>query len=264
MFPFFDINWFLIYTFWITIAVCFFLFMWMLKKLSVKFWFDYIIFKKNILWYFLWVFFFSRLFYVIWKWSDLKYIKNPFEFIIMSDYNFSLTWALVWFFSVFYITSRIRKEKLNNFIDWLAISLFFILFIGFIWSLLWWQVYGRETLFGIEMLYTHPFTPVPFQVPIFPLPIVYAILFFGLFSFTYIASMYIHLKWIIGYIWFIIFWSIILTFDFFSWKYDIFKNIIWINLNQTFSIFLIIFCAYRLYLIFNSNENKNVRVLKNK
>lgn len=262
MYPLFEpINWFIIYTFWLTIVICFFLFLRMLKKLSIRFWYDYIIFKKNILWYFLWVFFFSRLFYVIWKWYDLKYIKNPFEFFIMSDYNFSLAWAIIWFATVLYLTLKIRKEKLNNFIDWLAISLFFVLFIGFVWSLLGWQVYGRETLFWIEILYTHPFTPVPFQVPIFPLPIVYAILFFILFSVSYIASMYVHIKWIIWYVWLIMFWSIILIFDFFSWKYDIFKNTIWINLSQTFSIFVISFCFYRLFLIFNSNENKERKTL---
>ncbi|MFK7780277.1 MAG: prolipoprotein diacylglyceryl transferase [Candidatus Gracilibacteria bacterium] len=262
MFPLFEpINGFIIYTFGLTIAICFFLFLWMLKKLSIRFGYDYIIFKKNILWYFLGVFFFSRLFYVIGKWYDLKYIKNPFEFFIMSDYNFSLAGAIIGFFIVLYITMKIRKEKLNNFIDGLALSLFFVLFIGFIGSLLGGQVYGRETLFGIEILYTHPFTPVPYQVPIFPLPIVYAVLFFILFSVLYIVSMYVHIKGIIGYIGLIMFGSIILIFDFFSGKYDIFKNAIGINLSQTFSIFLIIFCSYRLFLIFNSNENKEHKTL---
>jgi prolipoprotein diacylglyceryltransferase len=62
----------------------------MLKKLSTKYSYDVSIFVNNILWYFLSVFFFSRLFYVISKWNDLKYINNPAEFFIMSDYNFSL------------------------------------------------------------------------------------------------------------------------------------------------------------------------------
>jgi hypothetical protein len=262
MFPLFEpIDWFIVYTFWITLTICFVWFLWMLKKLSIRFWYDYLIFKKNLLWYFLWIFFFSRLFYVIWKWHDLKYIKNPFEFFIMSDYNFSLAWAIIWFFIVLYTLLKIRKEKLNNFIDWLAISFFFILFIGYIWAFLWWQVYGRETLFGIEILYTHPFTPVPFQVPVFPLPIVYSIIFFLLFSVSYISFMYVHIKWLIWYVWFIIFASILLIFEFFSWKYDIFKDSIWINLIQTFSIFVIIFCSYRLYLIFSSKENKEQIIL---
>lgn len=262
MFPLFEpINWFIIYTFWLSITICFFLFLWMLKKLSIRFWYDYIIFKKNILWFFLWVFFFSRSFYVIWKWNDLKYIKNPFEFFIMSDYNFSLSWAIVWFLVVLYILIRIRKEKFNNFIDWLSISLFFILFIGFIWALLWGQVYWRETLFWIEILYNHPFTPVPFQVPVFPLPIIYAISFFLLFSITYISSMYVHIKWLIWYVSMIAFWSIILAFDFFSWKYDIFKDSIWLNLNQSFAVILIIFCFYKLFTSLWEKDNSSKTIL---
>ncbi len=256
MFPLFEpVEWFIIYTFGLTITICFFLFIWMIKKLSIRFWYDYLIFKKNILWLFLWVFIFSRLFYVIWKWHDLKYIKNPFEFFIMNDYNFSLAWAIIWFFTVFFILLKIRKEKLNNFIDGITLSLLFVLVIGFIWALLWWQVYGRETLLWIEISYTHPFTPVPYQVPIFPLPIVYSIMFFILFSISYISSMYINVKWIVWYIWLIASASVLLIFEFFSWKYDIFKDSLWINLTQTFAITLIIFCAYRLLLIFKTNNN---------
>lgn len=249
MFPLFSINWFIIYTFWLTISICFLLFIWMLKKQSIKLWFDYIIFKKNILWYFLSVFIFSRLFYVIWKWQDLKYISNPIEFFIMSDYNFSLAWAIFWFFIVLFITIKIRKEKLINFLDWIIISFLFVLFIWFIWALFWWQVYWKETFYWIEILYNHPFTPIPYQVAIFPLPIVYSILFFILFSISYISSMYINIKWLIWYIWLISIWAIFIIFEYFSWKYDIFKDNLWINLIQTFSIFLIILSIHWLYKI---------------
>ncbi len=262
MFPFLEpINWFIIYTFGLTLSICFFLFLWMLKKLSIKIGYDYLIFQKNILWYFLSVFFFSRLFYVIWKWNDLKYIKDPFEFFIMTDYNFSLSWAIIWFLLVLYITLKIRKEKLNNFIDWVVISFFFILFIAYIWALLWWQIYGKETFYGIEISYNHPFTPVPFPVPIFPLPIIYSILFFILFSISYISSMYIHIKWIIWYVWLITMSSLFLIFEFFNWQVDIFKYSIWINLMQTFSIFLIIFSWYRLLKILKINE-KDKTIIK--
>jgi len=262
MFPLFEpINWFIIYTFWLTLTICFFLFLWMIKKLSIVFNYDYIIFKKNLLWFILWTFFFSRLFYVIWKWHDLKYIKNPIEFFIMSDYNFSIAWAIFWFLSVLYILIKIRKEKLNNFIDWITISLFFILFVWYIWSLFWWQVYWKETFYWIEILYNHPFSPVPFQVPVFPLPIIYAILFFILFSISYISSMYIHIKWIIWYVWLISMSSIYIIFEFFSWKYDIFRDGIWINLLQISSILFILFCWYRLILILNSNNNKEQTIL---
>lgn len=255
MFPFLEpINWFIIYTFWLTITFCFFLFLWMLKKLSKKFKFDYSIFSKNIIWYFLSIFIFSRLFYIIWKWNDLKYIKNPIEFFIMTDYNFSLFWAIFWFFIVFLINLKLRKEKLNKYINWIIISFIFILFVWYIWAFLWWQVYWRETSFWIEVLYTHPFSTVPYQIPIFPLAIVYSISFFILFSFLYISSMYIKTKWLLWYLWLIIFSCIILIFEFFSWKSDFLKNLININFSQFFSIILIFIWWYKLLSIFKKEK----------
>jgi len=62
----------------------------MLKKLTSKYSFDMAIFMNNILWYFISIFIFSRLFYVISKWSDLKYIEDASEFFIATDYDFSL------------------------------------------------------------------------------------------------------------------------------------------------------------------------------
>ncbi|USN57922.1 MAG: hypothetical protein H6767_06250 [Candidatus Peribacteria bacterium] len=95
MFPFFEpISGVIIYTFGLTLTICFFMFLWMLRKLSGRFGYDFSFFTTNIVWYFLSVFFFSRLFYVIAKWNDMKYIKDPFQFFIMSDYNFSLFGAI--------------------------------------------------------------------------------------------------------------------------------------------------------------------------
>jgi len=67
----------------------------MLKKLSIRFGNDFSIFSNNIVWYFLSVFIFSRLFFVISKWNELKYIKDPFDFFIMNDYHFSLVGAFI-------------------------------------------------------------------------------------------------------------------------------------------------------------------------
>ena len=247
MFPFFEpISWIVIYSFWLTITICFFLFIWMLKKLCIRYWSDFTFFSKNIIWYFLSIFIFSRLFYVIWRWNDMKYITNPFEFFIMSDYNFSLVWTIVWFFLVFLINLRIEKKKIKKFIDPLALSFLFILFIWYIGAHLWWQVYWRETTIWIEILYSNAFSPVPFQVPIFPLSIVYSIIFFILFSSLYILSMFVKVKWLIWYLGLIIFWCIILIFEFFSGKYDLFKDVLWINLVQLFMFIFIPFIAFHM------------------
>jgi hypothetical protein len=258
VFPFFELSsWIRIYSFGLTLTICFFLFLWMLHKLSKKFEYETWFFTKNIVWYLISIFIFSRLFYVIWKWNDLKYIRNPIDFFIMNDYNFSLYWALVWFFIVLLINLKLKKEEINKYIDGIVLSFIFVLFIGFVWALLWWQVYGRETHIGIEIMYNHPFTSVPFQVEIFPLPVIYSIAFFILFSALYIWSIFIKIRWFLWYIGLAAFASILLIFEFFSGKYDILKDSIFMNLPQLFSIILIAICAYKLYEILQANEKKS-------
>lgn len=255
MYPFIEpIDWFLIYTFWLSLVICFFMFNWMLKKLSIRFWYDFLIFKKNIVWFFLSVFFFSRLFYVLSKWNDLKHIENPIEFFIMNDYNFSLAWAIFWFFLVLFILIKIRKEKAENFILWIVLSFLFIAPIWFIGSLLWGQVFGKDTIIWIEIMYNHPFTPVPYKVPVFPLPIVYTILFFLQFSIMYIMSMYLNNKSLLWYAWIMIFACIIFIFEFFSWKYGIFKDKTWLNISQFFMIILFAVSVFKLYIIYKINS----------
>lgn len=233
----------------------------MIHKLAPRYNYDVSIFTKNILWYFFSVLIFSRLFYVIWKWEDLKYIKNPFEFFVTSDYNFSLMWALFGFILIFVTQTKISKDNINKYIDPLVISFMFIVFIGFIGAFFGWQVFGRDTNIWIELLYTHPFTPIPYQVPIFPLAIIYALLYFILFSALYILSMYIHLKSLLWYVWMIIFSSILLVFEFFSWKTDILKDFVWMNFTQLFALLLIFICSYRLYLLLEENEWKEIIIL---
>lgn len=171
------------------------------------------------------------------------------EFFIMSDYNFSLYWALFWFFLVLYINVKLRKEKIDKYIDGLVLSFLFITYIWFIWAFLWGQVYWNETNLWIEVLYTHPFTPIPYQSPIFPLPIAYSIATFILFSSLYIISIFIKIRWFIGYMWLLIFWVITLILEFFTGRFDIFKVMLDINMTQILSLFLIIFSFYRLYII---------------
>lgn len=263
MYPFIDLfNWFLIYSFWFSLVICFFLFIWMLKKLSIRFWYDFLIFKKNILWFFLSMFFFSRFFYVLSKWNDLKHIENPIEFFIMNDYNFSLAWAIFWFFLVFFILLKIRKENIDNFIFWIVLSFLFILPIWYIWALLWGQVFWKDTSIWIEIMYNHPFTPVPYKVPVFPLPIVYSILFFIQFSALYIASMYLNIRSILWYAGLMIFSCIIFIFDFFSWKYWVFKDIFNLNLTQIFMLFVFWYCFYHLYKFYKEN-NYDLSIIKN-
>jgi len=262
MYPFFELfSHFQIYTFWISLSICFLLFFFMLKKVSVRYSFDITIFTKNILWYFLSVYFFSRLFFVISWWNDLKYIDSLMEFFIMSDYNFSLLWAIFWFILVLFINTRFRKEKLDKYIDWLVLAFLFVAIFGFIWAFFGWQVYWRETTFWIEILYTQAFTTVPYTLPIFPLALVYSMFIFILFSILYIFSLVVKVKGFIGYIWLLIFAILTLILQVFSWKSDIFRISIWLDFNQIRAVFLIWFSWYKLYLIAVSKEKNKHNLL---
>ena len=264
MYPFFEIyNGFLIYTFGLTLSVCFFIFIWMLRKLSTRFGYDFNVFRDNLLWFFIGIFFFSRLFYVFAKWDTLGYIRDPFEFFIMSDYNFSLFWAIAWFFVILFLCLKFSKEQLLKYIDGVVLSFLFVAIIGYVWTLFWGEVYGRETHIGIEILYTHPFTPVPFEVPIFPLPIVYAILTFILFCSLYMLSLFVHIKWFIGYVGLVAFSSFILIFESLSGKNDILKSHASFNLNQVYALLIIGYVGYELYKLLQINTgSKKVTIIK--
>lgn len=247
MFPFFEIFSLRIYTFWFSITIIFFLFYRMLKKLSTRFNYDFDVFRTNILWFFISTFTFSRLFYVLSQWNDMKFIKKPFEFFIMSDYNFSLFWAIFWFFVVLYLNLKIKRENIIKYIDWVVLAFSFVLVLWYIWAFLWWQIYGNPTNIWIELEYSNSNSLVPYTVPIFPLPIVYSILSFFLFSTLYILKMYIKTKGFIWYVWLSAFASITLIFEFFSWKDDIFSVNFFLNFNQICSIILLIFVWRILY-----------------
>lgn len=167
----------------------------------------------------------------------------------MNDYNFSLFWAIFWFFIILILNLKLKNKHIKDYIDWIVISFLFILIFWFIWAFFGWQVYWRETSFGIEILYSSPYTPVPFQIPIFPLAIVYSILFFIEFSILYILSMFVKIKWFLGYVWLIIFSLIIIIFECFTWKYDVLKDYINVNLSQVFAIAIIILSIRELYKI---------------
>lgn len=250
MYPFFEpFSGVFIYTFWLTLSICFFVFLFLLNRNAKKFSYDFSFFTHNIVWFFLSIFFFSRLFYVIANWYDQRFIwEKPLQFFIMSDFNFSLFGAIFWFLCVYHILTRLEKRDFHRYIDGAVIAFLGVLVIGFIWSFFGGQVYGRETSFWIEILYNkHTFSPVPFQVPIFPLPLVYALfsLFIGIG--VYALSLFVHVRWFIWYVWFIVFSAMILIWEFFSWKQDVLSIYSFINFPQLCALALAIWSAYKLY-----------------
>lgn len=259
MYPFFEIfSWFYIYTFWLTLTICFFVFLWMIKKLSGKFGINDTFFFNRILWYFISVFFFSRLFYVIANWSNFKFIKDPLEFFLMSDYNFSLIGAMFWYFLVMFISIVLHSLRSGKYMDVSVLSFLFASIIGYFWAFLWGQVYGKETNIGIEILYSNSFSPVPYEVPVFPLPIVYSIVFFILFSVLYMFAMFISVRGIIGYIGLSLIGTVLLILDTFSGKYDSFKIELGISFTQLWAIGLIAFWFFGLYRIYKTPKSTEI------
>jgi hypothetical protein len=252
-----------IYTFWIFLALSFLVFYVFLIKLSKKNNFSMSIFSNNILFYFFSIFFFSRLFYVISRFNDLKYIDSFSDFFATVDYNFSLFWAIFWFITVFLINLKFRWEKVIKYLDSLVIAFLLAMVVGQIWALLWWQVIWKTTDYWIELVYNNSFSPVS-STPVFPLAIVYIILFFVEFAFLYILSMYIKVKWFIAYIWLILFSLIILIFENFSWRIDVFDNYFFLNMNQIIAIILMIFSFYKLYKLSQISAKDTTIILDHK
>ena len=236
--------------------MCFFLFLWNLNRLAKRFGYSFSFFTQNIIWFFLSTLFFSRLFYVIWKWSDMKFIKDPFQFFIMNDFNFSLFGAIFWFLVVLKILTRLEKSSITRYIDGLVLSFLFILVVWYIWSFFGWQVYGRETMMSIDILYSNPYTPVPYQVPVFPLPIIYALTSFLLFSSMYMLSLFVHIRGYIGYIGLMLFWATIIIFESFSGKQDIISVVSVFNLPQIYALVLIVWSGFNFSKIFSQKETQ--------
>lgn len=259
MFPYLINFWsFKIMSFWLAITICFFMFVWMLNKMSKKHNFDFNIFKRdmNLLWFFISTLFFSRLFFIIWKWNDYKWISSPTHFFVANDYNFSLMGWIFWFLFVFFILLKIRKEKLEQYIYWLVTAFLFVLPLWYLWAFLGWQVYWLDTNFWIEISYNTKNPNIPFVAPVFPLPIFYWVIFFIVFCGIYISDLYFKEKEILWYGWIMIFSLIIFIMDFFNWKTDIFKDFININLSQISAIILFIFWAYKIYLLYNKTTKR--------
>ena len=263
MYPLIYIYSYPIYSFGLFLLISFFVFVFLLKKLSTKYNFSLAIFVNNILWYFVSIFIFSRLFFVIAHFNNLKYMDSFSQFFATTNYDFSLFWAIFGFFIVFFINLKLRWEKAIKYLDSLVLSFLLALSIWEIWALFWWQVYWTPTDYWIELTYTNPFSPIA-STPVFPLPIVYSILFFIEFSVLYILSMYIRIKGFIAYIWLIVFSLIILIFENFSWIHDIFKDNIFINFNQILAIFLMFFSFYRLYYLSKLSSKDTTIILDNK
>ena len=258
MYPQFEIYWLPIFTFWIALSVSFVLFFWMLYKLSLKYWINTNFFLNNILFYFLSMFFVSRLFFIISDWRNSKFIFKEwfFKFIFMSDYNFSLIWGIVWFLAVLFFKIKKFKLKSEKYIDASTLAFLFAAIVWFLWAFLWWQIIWKPTDLWIWITYSNPLSRSPYSGPIFPLAVFYSIFSFLTFTWLYITRLFVKIEWFVWYLWIAIFSSLLLIFEFFNWNPDIFSSFIYLNITQIWAIWLIVY-AWKWLMVIYKQEIQN-------
>ena len=241
MYPIINIFWVQIYTFWIALTISFFLFLWMLKKLAKKEDINFSFFSNRILYFFISTVFFSRVFYLIAHYkTEVSYIDNFWDFIFMEHYNFSLYWAIFWYLLVLIISLKKAWIDYKKYLDISVITLFFVLVFWYLWALLWWQVVWKTTYLWIELHYDNEFSPIQPDIWVFPLAIVYSIIYFIIFSVFYSLVLFVKTKWFLGIIWLMLLAWVVFALEPFSYFYkDDFFISFWISFPQLLSIITI-------------------------
>ncbi len=250
-----------VYVFGLSIVVCFFLFLWMLKKLSVRFWFEYHFFTNSMLWYFLSVFIFSRLFYVISMWKDMQHIENISSFFIMTDYNFSLFWAIFGFCIILLLNTKLLKKSIHKYIDWFTLAFLFTIIFWFIGLFLSGSGYWESTTSWLWIPYISNSLSTTPTGKFLPIALIYSGLSFVLFSILYILSMYIKVRGLIGYVWIWVFSSFVLILESYSAKPDAFSVTYNISFSQMWAIIFIIISFYWIYRVMNISRKSQKTIL---
>lgn len=254
-FPFLGIT---IHIFGLTLAVGLVMFLWISYRLIGKVQTDRAFVTQNIAWFILAGAVASRLAFFISEWREYKFLFSEgswFQAIFMTNYNLSLAGAVLGFAGLFVWQSRsLRKRDRLAMIDIFVLAFLFSATVVYVGALLGGQVYGisvpSNSSWGIT--YSHPATPVPGDLPRFPLAAIYAVIAFGLFCTLYIAHILTHLAGLIGYAGVVIFASILLVGEFFNGDTDMFKSIFLLNLNQLVAV-VSIFIGLRGMLLIAKN-----------
>lgn len=196
MYPQLEIFGITIYTFGLSLSIAFILFFFMLYKLSEKFGINANFFLGNTLWFFLSMFFFSRLFYIIAEWRDFQFLwsQGILKFFLMSDYNFSLVGGVLGFMAVLFFQLRKFKLSPRKYTDVIVLAFLFASVIGFIGAFFGGQIYGKPTdsFMGISAM--SDIGNTPYTSPMFPLALLYSVISFVLFFCLYIARKFINIE----------------------------------------------------------------------
>jgi hypothetical protein len=254
MFPLFHITPFIeVHLFGIFLVSAWIVFFWLLHKYSLEHGLSKNIFG-DIVSYTLSIFFVGRLFYMLSDWRNEKYLFIELTeggwvidflkgFFITENYELSLAWWIIWFLIVFIWKIYRTRVHIGKSIDILTRSFFWAAIIGYIGSLLGWQIYGIAFDSIVSLQYMDKNSIVPIWSARFPLPIVYILLSLG--GAILIEKLYKDISvpdGFIGYIGIGYYGIILFLFEFLSGSADMFESYPpYIGINQIIWLWCIIF-----------------------
>lgn len=240
MYPQIEIFSVTIYTFGLALSISFILFFFMLYKLSEKFGINANFFLGNVLSFFLSTFIFSRFFYIIAEWRDFQFLwsQGIINFLLMSDYNFSLMGGVLGFMLVLLFQLKRFKISSRKYIDAIVLAFLFASIVGFIGAFFGGQIYGRPTDSFMGIASTSDTSNTPYTSPMFPLALLYSFVSFILFFCLYLVRKFTKIEGLVGYLGILLFSIILFSAEFYSGGTDIFKAYVFFNLNQIGAVFL--------------------------
>lgn len=186
------------------------------------------------------MFFFSRLFYIIAEWRDFQFLwsQGILKFLLMSDYNFSLTGGILGFMLVLFFQLKRFKISSRKYMDVIVLSFLFAAVIGFIGAFFGGQIYGKPTDSFMGITAPSDSSNTPYTSPTFPLALFYSLVSFLLFFCLYLVRKFMKVEGFVGYIGILIFSIILFSAEFYSGGTDIFKAYVFFNLNQIGALLL--------------------------
>ncbi len=252
MYPQIEILGVTIYVFGLALSVSFILFFFMLHKLSEKFGINANFFLGNVLWFFLSIFVFSRLFYIIAEWRDFQFLwsQGILKFLFMSDYNFSLMGGILGFMIVLLFQLKRFKISSRKYIDAIVLAFLFAAIIGFIGAFFGGQIYGKPTDSFMGITSTSDISNTPYTSPMFPLALLYSFISFLLFFCLYLVRKFTKIEGLVGYVGMLLFAILLFSAEFYTGGTDLFKAYIFFNLNQLGSMVLFVIGVRGLYKIY--------------
>ncbi len=239
-----------IYTFWVGLVLSWGIFFTLLHHFSIRKGINKPIFT-DIVSFTLSIFFSSRIFYILSEWREEKFIFKDLaegkgfwhflhQFFITDNYSISLAWGIIGFFIVFFIKTWHRKKDRTGYLDIVVYAFLITAVVWYIGATLGGQIYGIPFNSPFSILYTEKNSIVPFQNPLFPLPIIYAIISGGIYWLLHKLSLKHELpSGFVGYMGMWLYGTLLFLWEFLNGSDDIIRSFIHININQLIALFLI-------------------------